>query len=113
MKDDRLKTFYAALILTVAPTVAFADSWDVVAHVTQLEPSDIPNMIYFAIDQDAGSCAAGPWLVFSGNSGSSNLPDSVKAIFAGLQAALLSGLSVEVYGTSTGCVVSNVHFLNH
>jgi hypothetical protein len=93
--------------------MAFADSWDVIAHVTELEPSAVPNVIYFAIDQNAGSCAAGPWLAFGGNSTSNNLPESVKAVYAGLQGALLSGFFVEVSGTSTGCTVSSVHFLNH
>ena len=113
MTCARLKGVYAALVLSVLPSMAFADSWDVVAHVTELEPSAVPNVIYFAIDQSAGSCAAGPWLVFAGNPTSNNLPESVKAVYAGLLAAQLSGLSVEVSGTSTGCMVSSVHFLNH
>lgn len=104
---------FRAFLLATLPSLALADSWDVIGHVTAIAPSAVPNVIYFAIDQNAGSCAAGPWLVFAGNATSNNLPESVKAVYAGLQAALISGLSIEVYGTSTGCVASDVHFLNH
>ena len=50
MTRDRSKWLNAMLILAILPTMAFADSWDVIAHVTELEPSAVPNVIYFAID---------------------------------------------------------------
>ena len=95
------------------PAVSFAYDWDVVAHVTQIEASYVPTQVYFAIDQNAGTCAAGPWLLFTGNAAGGSLTDNVKAIYAGLLTALQSGNQVEVYGNNAGCTVTFVHFLNH
>jgi hypothetical protein len=113
MSRCRRERFAVVMVFTALSSVALADSWDVIEHVTQVAPSAVPNVIYFAIDQNAGSCVTGPWLVFAGNPTSNNLPESVRVIYAGLQVALVSGISVEVYGTSMGCVASDVHFLNH
>lgn len=112
MCHRRVKSvFVGCLLALVGP--AFADSWDVVAHVTEIEPSAVPNVVYFAMDQNAGTCAAGPWSTFPGNQTSNSLPESVKAVYAGLQMALVTGFQIEVYGTSTGCTVTSVHFMNH
>jgi hypothetical protein len=102
----------AGLACTLSLT-SHAAAFDVVAHVTQIEGSYVPNNLSLAIDQSAGACAAGPWLFFNGNSGSNNLPENITAMYAGLLAALESGNAVEVYGNDTGCLVTNVHFLNH
>jgi len=69
--------------------------------------------MYFAIDQNAGSCPAGPWLVYPGNPASNNLPDNVKVMYAALQVALITGYQVEVSGMNAGCQVINIHFRNN
>ena len=104
----------AALIIVGGgyATDSFGASFDVVGHVTQIEPSYVPASLAFAIDVAAGACPAGPWLIFTGTTASNNLPDNVKAIYAGLVAAMQSGTLVEVYGTDSACAITNVHFLN-
>lgn len=104
---------WCVLLSISLPVASYADDWDVIAHVTQVEPSYVPNNLVFAIDKNAGSCAVGPWLFFNGVSASNNLPENVKAMYVGLLAAMMSGNAIEVYGNNSGCVVSNIHFLNH
>ena len=101
------------LVASLLPTTSFATVHDVFAHVTEIEPSYVPNNLPFAIDQALGACPAGPWLFFNGNSPSNNLPENVKAIYAELTVALVTGNQVEVTGDDNGCIVTNVHLLNH
>jgi hypothetical protein len=61
-----MNTKLLALLASFLPAVSLASDWDVVAHVTQVKAGDTPSQIYFAIDQNAGSCAAGSWLLFTG-----------------------------------------------
>ena len=109
----RNKIVLGAALFALNSQVSFAYAWDVVAHVVQIEPSSVPAALYMAIDQNAGSCAAGPWLVFSGNAGSGNLPLNIQAMYAGLLTALSSGNAIEVSGNNSGCTITSVHFLNH
>ena len=107
-----MRKLWLASIAAFAPAVSLAYDWDVVAHVTQIEPVALPDRIFFAIDVSAGSCAAGPWLVFAAAStNTSNPVENVKGMYAGLLASLHAGTSVEVYGNNSGCTVSYIHFL--
>jgi len=109
----RFHKFGLAAVATALPALSFAYDWTVVGHVTLIEPSNVPAVMYVAIDQNAGSCPAGPWLVYSGNLASNNLPENVKAMYAALQVALVTGAQVEVSGMNAGCAVINIHFRNN
>ncbi len=100
-------------LLALLPSVSFSAAFHVFAHVTEIEPSYIPNNLVFAIDQASGACPAGPWLFFSGNAASNNLPENIKAVYAEVTTALVTGDLVEVSGDDNGCIVYNVHLLNH
>ena len=109
----RFHKFGLAAVAAALPALSFAYDWTVVGHVTLIEPSNVPAVMYVAIDQNAGSCPAGPWLVYSGNLASNNLPENVKAMYAALQVALVTGAQVEVSGMNAGCAVINIHFRNN
>jgi hypothetical protein len=108
-----MKRHLLAFLTSVLPVVSFGATFDVIAHVTQIEPGYVPDHLVFAIDQNAGACAAGPWLFYSANPAANNPSENVKAMYAGMTAALQAGTLVEVYGNDTGCLVTNVHFLSH
>jgi hypothetical protein len=98
MTRCRRGRFAAVMVFTALSSVALADSWDVIARVTQLAPSAVPNVIYFAIDQNAGSCAARP---VAGVRGKSDIEQYSRERESDLcRVALVSLISVEVYGTS-------------
>lgn len=100
-------------LVALVPTVSFATAFDVFAHVTEIEPSYVPNNLVFAVDQPAGACPSGPWLFFNGNPASNNLPENIKAVYAEVTTALATGNLVEVSGDDAGCLVTSVHLLNH
>ena len=106
------KWWFAGLAI-VLPLTSYAAAFDVFAHVSELEPTYVPNNLVLAIDKSAGACLAGPWLFYNGAPGSNNLPENIKAMYAGLMAAMLSGNLIEVTGDDSGCLVTNIHFLNH
>ena len=68
---------WLVLLASFLPAVSFASDWDVVAHVTQIKAGSTPTQIYFAIDQNAGSCAAGSWLLFTGSTAGDSLTGEV------------------------------------
>ena len=108
-----MKIIWLGILLAALPLTSFASDWDVFAHVTEIEASYVPNNLVFAIDQMAGTCPSGPWLFFNGTAASNNLPANITAMYAGLLAAMQAGTLVEVTGNNAGCLVTDVHFLNH
>jgi len=109
---NRMKIRAFVGLAALLPTVSFATGFDVFAHISEIQPSYVPNNLVFAIDQAAGVCHAGPWLFFNGNAGSNNLPENNKAVYAEATTALVTGNLVEVSGDDNGCLVTTVHLLN-
>jgi hypothetical protein len=108
-----MNKIWLAALICLFPVTSLAADWDVSAHVTQVEPSYVPTSLVFAIDLNAGSCPAGPWLFYYPNAGANNPTENIKALYAGLMAALLTGTLIEITGNNSGCSVTNIHFLNH
>jgi hypothetical protein len=73
---------FLALALAL-PAMSHAAAFDVFAHVSEIEPTYVPNNLVLAIDKNAGACPAGPWLFYNGAAPSSNLPENIKAMYAG------------------------------
>lgn len=88
-----------------------ATDWSVEGRVTRLEPT-FADRLNIRIDSNAGTCPAGGWLFFYGaGSTTQDKRDSVKAVYAGLLAAMHSGQPVVVIGLNDGCVIEQVHLL--
>lgn len=102
-----------ALSLIALPHAALAYDWEVVAHLTEVEGSYVPNEVTIMIDQTAGACAARAWLTYSGNPSANNLTANVQAVYAGLLAALQTGSRIDIYGSNAGCTTEYVHFLSN
>jgi len=102
-----------ALFLVALPHAALAYDWEVTAHLTEVEGSYVPAEVTIMVDQSAGTCTAGGWLTFSGNSSSNNLPANVQAVYAGLLAALETGSRIDIYGSNAGCTIQYIHFLSN
>jgi hypothetical protein len=106
------KSWFASLALLL-PLTSHAAAFDIFAHVSELEPTYVPNNLALAIDKSAGACPAGPWLFYNGAAPSNNLPENIKAMYTGLMAAMPSGNLIDVTGDDGGCLVTDIHFLNH
>jgi hypothetical protein len=104
--------WFVALALAL-PAMSHAAAFDVFAHVSEIEPTYVPNNLALAIDKNAGACPAGPWLFYNGAPASNNLPENIKAMYAGLMTAMQTGTLIEVTGDDNGCIVTDIHFLNH
>ena len=73
-----MNTKCLVLLASLLPAVSFAHDWDVVAHVIQVTPAgDTFKNPSFAIDQNAGSCAAGTLLQFPGDTSENRLTAEV------------------------------------
>jgi hypothetical protein len=101
-------------LLAVAPAMA-TDAWG--AHVVLVSGHDGPDVVYFVIDQPVDSCPARTaFLQFTGGSTDQETNRArIKAVYAMLLAAKLSGQTVAVFGTgSTGgnfCTVRGIQLV--
>jgi hypothetical protein len=106
-----LKSFILAAVLAVvnfAQTLTYIPS----GHVALVEPSYMPDRVQFQMDVGDSTCPTGEWLLWIGKN-----PDSNKAVYSSLLAALLSNRTVTViYDLQTvhqnspqACVISYIH----
>ncbi len=61
----------------------------------------------------AGALPVGGCFFYGAGSTTEDKRASVKAVYAGLLASLHSGTIIEVAGFNQGCVIEQVHLLNH
>lgn len=98
--------------ISITPAIAFTD-WSVTkAHVTLIEGTYVPGIVNFTIDVPAGPCAAGAFLQYNGQG--SDPASNVKAVYALLLTAKISGQTVNLYGSNTltsngWCLVQFIH----
>ncbi|PSB00973.1 hypothetical protein [Merismopedia glauca] len=108
------RNFLAIVCLNCAfASPAFAYDWQVIsAKVTVVEPTYMPTSISFQINQNAGSCPAGTWLVWNGQ-GTTDIDkkDNSKAVLAALMTAVNSNKSINVFGFNSGCKIQFIHLL--
>jgi len=104
------KYLFAALlaVMAITPVMANPDDWVVTARVTTVEGTNVPMLVNFALDQNGGTttqCVAGHWINYHPYAGAgtdtTSQQQNVKAVYALLLAARLSGQTVTVYGTNT------------
>jgi len=104
------KYLFAVLlaVMAITPVMANPDDWVVTAHVTTVEGTNVPMLVNFALDQNGGTttqCAAGHWINYHPYAGAgtdtTSQQQNVKAVYALLLAARLSGQTVTIYGTNT------------
>lgn len=107
MKKCVLALLLSAVIV-VTPVMANPDDWVVTAHVTAVEGTNVPNLVNFALDQNGGStsqCVSGRWINYHPYAGAgtdtTSQQQNVKAVYALLLAAKLTGQTVTIYGTNT------------
>ncbi len=100
----------AALCGFAFGTPALAYDWSVVAKVTSLEASYMPISLDFTVDHAGGSCAAGGLLAWAPQGpDTTSKATNAQAIYSTLMSAELSGHTVTLYGTNSGCVVNYVY----
>ena len=80
------------------------------ARITWIEATYMPSVVPFGIDAAGGSCGAGTQLKWNGSgSDLATQQASVKAIYAALVGAKLSGTTVRLYGVNAGCIVKFIY----
>ena len=104
----------AVVLLSFTPATAQpAYDWNVIGvHVTVVEGTYVPNQVTFQSDANGGaSCPAGTWLTYKATQGTDAQTQqaNVKAVYALLLAAKLSGNTVNLFGKNAGCIVNFVH----
>jgi hypothetical protein len=88
-----------SMILAITPAMAL-DAYG--AHVTLVSGHDLPNIVYFQVDQPVDSCPAHAYLQYVGNtSDTATNQASIRAVYAMLLAAKVSGQTVSVFGTGS------------
>lgn len=110
----RLKWVLGALALATGALgcgAAQALDWtQVTGHVTVVEASYMPTRVTFTIDQPAGTCTAGTFLIwYSAGSDSTQLSAQAAAVLSLLMTAKVSGQPITVWGNNAGCAVTFIH----
>lgn len=86
-------------VLALKPAIA-SDVYN--AHVILVSGHDLPDVVAFQIDQPIDACPAGTYLLYSGNTTDTATNEaSIRAVYALLLAAKLSGQVVWVFGTNS------------
>ncbi len=115
MKAMRYRTTMYVAALTssaVAPNMALANDWSIETRVQVIETTYMPGRVVFTVDSNAGSCAAGAWLVFFARGATeAERIASTQAMLAGLMTARAANRPVRLYGFNDGCVVNYIHLL--
>ena len=113
-----MKKIILTIVFALCSTVfskAQAYDWMIAGKVTAVEGSYIPNSVYFKLDTGTGSCAAGTWLVWTGNFHGVSQPANVKAVFAQLLTAFTTGKTINFYGfdsyEGTACLGQHIHIV--
>jgi hypothetical protein len=107
MKINKLFTRIAVATCVVASSASFAQSpqydGSVVANITSVEASYVPDQVFFTIDQKVANCDPGKLIVWKGGaafelgSDTSKIQSSVKAINNSLLLAMVAGRKVSVW----------------
>jgi hypothetical protein len=108
------KLVFGALMIAVFLTLpAAASDWNTWGHVTVISISTAPGPFVIQVDVAAGTCAVGTWLTYNPQGPDvTTQTENVKAVYAALLAAHLSGHHVELIGNNAGCVITGVWITN-
>ena len=95
-----------------ASSAAIAYDWFIDAKVAAIEATYMPAWIAFQIDTAGGTCAAGAFLNYTaqGSTATDKAANSA-AVLATLLTAQSANKSVRVFGSNSGCAVSNIWVL--
>jgi hypothetical protein len=106
-----LFAFLAMCALAVPASTQAADDWQISSvHVTAIEATYMPTAVLFTVDANAGSCGAGNWLKWSGiDADQETAQANNKAVYALLLASKLSGSTVRLFGSNSGCLVKFIY----
>jgi hypothetical protein len=107
----KLLAFLAMYVLALPAFPEAAYDWEISGvHITAIEATYMPSTLVFTVDANAGSCGVGARLTWS-----SSAPDQAtmqanhKAIYALLLASKLSGSTVRMFGSNSGCLLKFIH----
>lgn len=103
-------TTAATILATASPVLAQSYDWSVVRKVTTIEVTYMPDNLLFKLDGDAGLCTTGTFMRWNIR----GLNDTAKAqnaqaVLAALITAEVSGHSVTLYGSNSGCAVDYLY----
>lgn len=97
-------------LITLVSTNALAYDWQVETTVRLVQPTYMPNVVSFQLNDSAGECNSGAWMSWNAK-GSTEMEkhSNANAVYSTLMAALISGKKVSVYGNNSNCVVDFIH----
>lgn len=101
------------LAATLVPsTASYGYDWEVMANVTVVEVSYLPDRVSFQIDAAAGPCASGTWLVWNAQgSDAVSKSASSQGVVAGLLTAKSGHTKIRAFGFNSDCSVEFLHIL--
>jgi len=101
----------AALAFALPASTQPAYDWQISSvHITAIEATYMPTAVLFAVDANAGSCGAGTWLKWNGiDADQATAQANNKAVYALLLASKLSGATVKVFGSNSGCLAKFIY----
>jgi len=107
----KLVASFAACAFALPASAQPAYDWAVSGvHVTAIEATYMPSAVLFTVDTNAGSCGAGTWLKWNGiDADQATAHANNKAVYALLLASKLSGSTVRVFGSNSGCLVKFIY----
>lgn len=107
----KLLAFLAICAFAVPASTQPAYDWQISSvHVTAIEATYMPTAVLFTIDANAGSCGAGSWLKWNTiDADQATAQANNKAIYALLLASKLSGSTVRLFGSNSGCLVKFIY----
>lgn len=108
MKKHFVVALVAAL-LSITPAITADPRYDWEGngvHITGVEATNVPDHVSFQLDYTEGNCSAGSWLIWPGQGPDvQSQHDNVKAVYAMLLAANLTGYPIDLFGRNPGSPV--------
>lgn len=108
----RVAALLGALGGATIVTSAQAYDWVIETTVSVVEPTYIPAQVTFQVNAAAGSCAQGTWLTWNAK-GSDEAAQiaNVQGVLATLLSAKLSGKTIRIVGSNSGCTIDYIYFI--
>ena len=107
-----MKHLIGIVIVFVATTAtnSFAYDWQVDTTIRLVQPTYMPNIVSFQVNDSAGACSQGAWLRWEarGDTEAEKHANS-NAVYSTLLAAFMAKKTVRIYGVNENCRVDFLH----
>jgi len=105
-----LKLALGVCVLMLGSNAASAQDWTVDAKVTMVNTTQMPNVLFFALDTNAGSCPARSYFSYDahGDDAATKI-HNMEANAALLMTAKSTGQTVRIAGNNLNCTAEIVY----